>query len=376
MNAAEVIGNNIKKLMKKNGISQRKLAEVIGVTHPTLGKYVSGEQIIDSEKLSILSRFFNLSFDYFFIEEHKKLNLLFRADKPSENIEEFEFQKIYQKFQNYIDIVDLGRIKYIPQVYNLQVEDNKLNDEDEKNIEKTAYEMRRILNIQNIIPDNYFTVIQDSGINVLASAFNNNSFFGASSYSRELGSFIFVNMIDSIPEERQIFSLIHEMGHLLFNRNEYKESEYDPLYKSSRGDINEKMVDKFAGFFLLPRYLVKDYIESRDENINIIEMKHYFKVSIQALYMALKNYGFISKLQYREFWKKINLNGWKTKEPEPLILKSIEEKNTRLITSMKKLYTDEEVSVNRIAEVLDININEARKIVKGWGVLVDQYEKL
>ena len=42
---------------------------------------------------------------------------------------------------------------------------------------------------------------------------------------------------------------------------------------------------------------------------------------------------------------------------------------------MKRLFIDEEISVNRIAEVLEINSQEARRLVKSWGGIDEQYER-
>jgi Zn-dependent peptidase ImmA (M78 family) len=123
--------------------------------------------------------------------------------------------------------------------------------------------------------------------------------FGASSFSKEHGSFIFVNCNEVIPEERQIFSLIHELGHLIFHRNEYQDPKYCPFYEKTRGNIKEKVADTFSGYFLLPRHMLKKYVDDRHGKINTTEMKNHFKVSIQALYMALKKYGMISEERYK-----------------------------------------------------------------------------
>lgn len=376
MKVAETIGKNIRIQMDKKGLSQRSMAEIIGVTHPTLGKYLSGEQIIDSVKLSRIASYFNLPFDYFFRDEHKELNLLFRADKPAENLEDLDLHAIRRKLENYIDVVSLDRLKFIPQTYSLQPEGKKLTEEDLKSIEKVAHDMRKALNIEHVIPDNYYAVLEDSGVNVLALPYANVSLFGFSSLSAEYGSFVFVNSHESISEERQLFSLFHELGHLLFNRNEYKASGSNPFYKCSQSDLNEKIVNKFSQYFLLPRGLVDDYIASRNKDINVMEMKRHFGVSLLSLYMALHDYGHINAQQSQNFWKKASSNGWRVQEPSPLPHGTLEDKNGRLFASLKKLYLADEISVNRISEVLDIELGEARKMVKGWGVLFEQYEKL
>jgi transcriptional regulator with XRE-family HTH domain len=198
--------------MESKKISQRRMAEIIGVTHPTLGKYLTGEQIIDSEKLSLIAQYFKLPFDYFFAEEHEKLYLLFRADQPSEHLDDFDLMDIHKKFQDYITIVDFGHLRSLPPEYHLDITGRKPNNEDEIAIEKVAHEMRKMLNIEHVVPENYYKVIDQSGIHILASSYRNDSFFGASSYSPEYGSFIFVNTSEHIPEERQIFSLFHELA--------------------------------------------------------------------------------------------------------------------------------------------------------------------
>ena len=38
--------------------------------------------------------------------------------------------------------------------------------------------------------------------------------------------------------------------------------------------------------------------------------------------------------------------------------------------------SDDEITVNRISEVLELNLNKTRDIVKKWGASIDQYEKL
>jgi Zn-dependent peptidase ImmA (M78 family)/plasmid maintenance system antidote protein VapI len=374
MDIASIIGENIKRLKNERKISNRKLAEIIGVTHPTIGNYLEGKQIIDSEKLLAIANFFGVSFDYFFNKDHLEINLMFRADKPSEQMNDVDINQLKTKIEDYLKVVDLEGINFVPQTYNLNVKGSKLTEKDDKNIEKVANEIRRLFGIENTIPENYYSVLEDFGIHVIASSFKNSNFFGASSYSEKYGSFILVNSNDDIPEERQLFSLFHELGHLLFNRNEYKSPKSNPLYAHGQSDLNEKIANKFAGYFLLPRDLVGDYIQTKKEEIDVFEMKLYFKVSIQALYMALNNYSLISKEQYKAFWIKVNSRGWKKKEPAALDKKSIEYKNTRLIDSIKRLYLDEEISINRISEVIDLDIYDTRNLVKKWNDLEDHYE--
>ncbi len=376
MSVIKIIGNNIRELMNESNISVRRLAEVINVTHPTMSKYINGEQAIDSERLYIIADYFNKSFDYFFHEKHEELSLMFRADKPKKNLEQYDYNYMLRKIEEYTDIIDSDSVVYIPQSYTIKVDGPQLSNEDENAIEKIAKEQRRLLGIENRIPDNYYNVISKVGIHVLSFELKNSTLFGASSFAKEHGSFIFVNNNKVIPEERQIFSLVHELGHLLFNRNEYMDPKYNPLYEKTRGNAKEKVADAFAGYFLLPKDMVKEYIKEREGKISPYEMKKHFKVSIQALYLSLHKYGLISNEAYQGFWKRVHNNGWAKTEPEPLNHMSFEKKNEKLIVEIMKLYDEDEISINKIAEFLELEIRDTRKLVKEWGRINDEIETI
>jgi len=368
-----VIGKNIQKLMEKEKVSLRQLSESIGITHPTLSNYVEGKQAIDSEKLMLIAKFFKKPFDYFFKEDNKQISFMFRADKANKDIQNIDIEHLSNTIYSYLDVIGDVGYQYIPQKYQLNLK------EDKKNlfnlVAKIAYEQRKFANIENVIPDNYFDVIQSIGINVIVKDFKNDAYFGASSYSSDLGSYIMINNSDKVSEERKIFSLIHEYAHLLFHSDQYSDSQFNAFYLNSKTDINEQIANKFAGHFLMPRHLVEAYMTYRN-NVDAIEMKKYFKVSIQTVYVMLHEYGFISKEVYNEFWRRINLNGFKQEEPFPLEKIDIQEKNVRLVNRIKDLYFNEEISANKISEVLGMDTLETRKLLKEWRDMDERYLSL
>lgn len=70
MKVEKVIGKNIKELMNKNNVSIEEVSEVISISVPTMKSYLSGEKAIDSHNMSILAKYFNVTFDYLFTLEH------------------------------------------------------------------------------------------------------------------------------------------------------------------------------------------------------------------------------------------------------------------------------------------------------------------
>jgi Zn-dependent peptidase ImmA (M78 family)/DNA-binding XRE family transcriptional regulator len=362
--------------MTKHNISQRKLAELLGVTHPTVASYIKGDKTIDSDKLLKISRYFNVPFDYFFKTSHEEFTFLFRADSPKDNFSEVDYNIIHLKLKQYNEIVGMRKISYIPQTYILSITGNKIDNEIESIIENTANEIRRVLNIEKNIPDNYYELLSSIGINVVAAELSNLSIFGVSSFSDVYGSFIFVNSSNAISEERQIFSLIHELGHLLFHRNEYLKTDSHFLYDSSSNPTSEIIANLFASYFLIPRRIVKTYIEQRNHEVDIFEMKKHFKVDIDTLYNSLYKYGYLNKKQYSDYQVKAKNLNWIKNEPDPIKHILHNDKNTKLMTSLKQLYQNEEISLNKVSEVLELTNKETRQLIKEWQIAFEHFEHL
>lgn len=72
-------------------------------------------------------------------------------------------------------------------------------------------------------------------------------------------------------------------------------------------------------------------------------------------YIDQKNYGFLKK--------RLNEMGFEEKEPHPL---SPIKKNQRIKSTLKRLYLDEKVTTNKVAELLSLTDKEARLLVKTW----------
>lgn len=69
-NLDKIIGENIRSLRQAEKLSQRHLADIIGVTFQQVQKYESGLNRLPMEALYILHKHFGLPYDYFFGEPH------------------------------------------------------------------------------------------------------------------------------------------------------------------------------------------------------------------------------------------------------------------------------------------------------------------
>lgn len=378
MKVSIAIGAKIKKMMEERKVSLRQLSQEIGVTHPTMSKYVEGIQPIDSDKLMKIASFFNKPFDYFFKSDSQQYSFMLRADRPNANVCHIDIDNMVSIITDYTNIMTQNDYIYIPPMYHLPLhlfqKKSDIPKEFYDAIEKIAYEQRKNFNIEHIVPDNYFDTVEKAGINLIIKDFKNDDFFACSSYSEDKGCFIIINDSKNISEERKIFSLFHEYAHLIFNRNQYKFESQSNVYNYGRSDVNEKIANTFAGYFLLPRYLVEQYIQTN--GYNLIKMKHYFKVSAQSLVFNLRNYNLIDADQSQKMNSYLYNKEQKKAEPHPMEMMPIEDKNYRLINQLKTLYFQDEISVSKISQILGLEVQDTRNLLKKWRDIDEESTKL
>lgn len=369
MNIAEIIGRNIDKARQEKEISHQELAQILGVTRQTVSKYIKGEQAIDSEKLYKLAAFFNKPFEYFIQEgDGEVLRMMFRADFPDDNFTDELKAAIQDRLQKQWEVLGLSgqdMVSFLPPQYKLKISGKKnLTDAEKEEIERVALEQRQQV-LDNYGHQDIYECFEAFGIQIIAQPFHNANIFGLSGFSDEHGAFIIINDDNVIPEERKIFTMIHEYGHLVFHREEYGKSIRNH-YSTARSDPREKTADYFAGCFLAPRYQVQHWykrIGNRATLTDLIEFKKELGISLQALVMALKNYGFIDASDVSRFYKIINAKNEKKKEPSPL---TAIEKNKTYYILVRNLYVSDAISTGRIAELLGISMKDARKQAALW----------
>lgn len=117
----------LKSLRENRGISQKFVAEKIGINNSTLSGYESGYREPDAETLKKLADFYEVTTDY----------LLGRTNNPN-------FSYNTEKFINELDL-GLG-VEEILERYNLKYQGKELNIEDvEKimNVVKTLMSMKK-----------------------------------------------------------------------------------------------------------------------------------------------------------------------------------------------------------------------------------------
>ena len=133
------------------------------------------------------------------------------------------------------------------------------------------------------------------GVYVFKDAFRQDGFSGFSLFHEEF-PIIYVN--NSTAVTRQIFTLFHELAHLLLRTSGiYKGTQGDDLDLSYRQE--EQLVNRFASRFLLPELAFWKHLENRPPNASTAaELANRFKVSREVVYRRFLDRQLISSSEY------------------------------------------------------------------------------
>jgi len=328
-------------LKKSKGLTNEDIGNIIGVTRVSVAKYLSGDQVIDSARLFRLANHFNLSLQWFLNSSEESMSFMFRADNPQDNFNEDIASHLNKLMNEYIRILELAednKISYLPQACRLHLKDNKLNEDDYELIRDIAEKQRKSFGLEEVYDFDIYSVLEKNNIHVISLRLDDKKIDALSAYSEDKGAFIITNDHPDIPEERKVFSAVHELGHLIFHRDDYGRQPEELSYSSSRRSINEKIANTFASYFLIPRNQLRGYKKYFRGFVNnfseVYRVKKDFGVSASALMLALKDEGYMDQKNYGFLYKRLKEMGFGEIEPHPIM--SIE-KNLKLKSILRRL---------------------------------------
>ena len=196
-------------------------------------------------------------------------------------------------------------------------------------------------------------VVQSHGIFVFKNSFKDSNFSGFCLYDKKF-PVIYIN--NSEAKTRQIFTLFHELAHILFHT-----SGFDPVDENYfRGDLKgtnkkiETICNEFAGTFLVPE-------ESLLKNIKLKDIKKWadnYSVSQEVFLIRLLKTGKISNTAYNKVKKEIlkkyqNFKKNKMGGGNYYATKETYLGNKYLSLAFSKYYK-KHISLNQLADFLDV----------------------
>lgn len=285
---------------KKASLSQKELAQKLGVSQATVSSIESGDSQITDEQLNILSRISNLPIDLFkdnsevyplsfnFYRKYASLKSTKREMLEAElSIREFQLDKLLKNIN-----IPTEKLKY----FDL----NDFNNSPEQLAEFLRFSWKIPRGpIKNLIP-----IIEEAGILVLLIDIPTREFSGLTIKSSSGIHIIFVNKNMSIDRIR--FTAAHEMGHIF-------------MHEKTPNEQMEDEANKFASAFLMPKADI--FLDLEKMTITKLELlKIKWKVSMTSILKRALDLGKIEKEKYDIYMRMFSKRGYRYKEPVELDL--------------------------------------------------------
>lgn len=196
-------------------------------------------------------------------------------------------------------------------------------------------------------------IVQSHGVFVFKDSFKDSKFSGFCLYDKKF-PVIYIN--NSEAKARQIFTLFHELAHILFHT-----SGLDPLdenyFKGQLKGTNKKIetiCNEFAGAFLVPEESLSKEIELKD----IKKMADAYSVSQEVFLIRLLKTGKISNTTYNKVKKEVVKNYQNFKKNKPAGGNYYATKETYLgdkyISLAFKKYYQRKISLSQLVDFLDV----------------------
>ncbi len=339
-----MFGKNLKYYRLMNRMSQEELAQQIGAKKMTISNYEKDKRIPDMETIRKLADALNVTLAQLLISYSNELSIEHGAFRKNSSIA--------QTMQELI----LGCIdRYLARLYNVigflgeasLAPIPSLVSEYAGDFEIAGQYLRSILELPANGPiGNIIDILENKGFIICPIHVDERHFSGNSGIVNNR-PYIAVNT--TMPAERQRFTIIHELAHLVFRFDE--------------GQNVERMVDGIAGAFLLPQSDIKRELGPRRNSIrsDLRYVQHEYNISMASIVIRAYQTGIISKEVYDLTQRWMSANGLRKDEQS-----GIQAEESHLLEQLTvRAVAEEEITLSKAAELLERPIIEVRELCYG-----------
>lgn len=301
---------------ESRGISQSELAKAIGVSQGKLSKAEKGEQGLPTDIFNLLCKYLSYPVTFFHqTSPPSQVSHYYYRKKitiPQKII--IQMEAVIRIFRRNID--SLIEAVELPEFKLIQIPSSS------ESPESLAQKARHILGLPKGPIQNLVITLENSGIMIVKTDLFHEKIDGLSTISEKGANIIFLNA--RMPNDRQRFSLAHELGHLLMHFDIPKTE-----------DNVEDEANRFASELLMPKSEIINSLRSLNFT-KLGELKRYWKVSMKALVKRAKTLGLIDPNQYRNFQISFSQRDMNKSEPIPL-----DEEKPFILNEIIKLHIEE-----------------------------------
>lgn len=362
----DILSTNIKRYRSKKKLTQQDLSELSGISLPAIKNIERKKSLPRTNTLLDLSKALECRLQDLVMPVKELSSVRFRARKKMNRREQVLSQ--VSKWLN--DFNFLEELLSEKEEYKFR----KLAESSKKrNPAQFAEEVRKIIKLKEDEPiHDICGLIENCGIKLLALPYSSDAFNGLSVGVDDKGPAIIINTWERISVERQIFSTAHELGHLLMHLSDYNGEAL------GEDKEQEKEADLFAGYFLMPQKGFDfEWAESAGMPFidRVMKIKSIFKVSYKTVLYRLKQKSIVDdSIWYRfqnlyeaKYRKKLSFKDEPFLEgSEPFGLKPFDFYADRLGRLVRKALEEEEISISRAAEILNLSAQQMMERVSEW----------
>lgn len=329
------IGERIKGARAMAGLSQRALADVVGVSAMAISKYENDHDTPSSSVLIHLARALNVKMEYFFRESKVRLSApAYRLREPLPKMEETRIREQVQEWiERYLDVESLFNEETN---YSLLSNQSVMTFED---VEEVATNLRDHWSLGNDAIENLIGLLEDRGVKVTLID-GHASFDALTLWANNNIPVIVVNR--DVPGDRQRFNLAHELGHIVIGAV----GELDP----------EKVAHRFAGAFLVPRSVAEFELGKQRKTLGLYELhmlKHKYGLSMNAWIYRAKDLGILSEQSAGRLFDQFKKKGFNRKEPGEQMKSAEPQRLKRLVD---RALAEDMISRSRASELLGMPV--------------------
>lgn len=347
------------RFREASGRSQAALGSEIGVTRQTIAAWERGDRTPSLGQLMKIARALAVPIELLLPEEvgdagrGAEPTLLFRADAP-EALDPALRRALSRTAHDYAAVERLlGEAPLLP-------ESRPMPDYDERTVERLAGEMRDWLGADDAPLGDVLALLEAKGLKLLRYPLPP-SVSGFSAYTDDWGGVIVVN--DRHPPERQHFTALHELAHLVLHRGEYD----GPTRAPRRGDPREKAANHLAEAMLLRRDAIERELRGyRNRWLPeplLVDIKLRYGVSVRTVLLRARRLGLVSERQCGQQLGHLDATYGRDREPGDLPRSSALGRLERLVFTA---LVQERITASRAAEILRRPLMEIRLELGRW----------
>lgn len=281
------IGDKIEKYRKRIGMTKKDLAEMLDLTPSAVTYYEKGTRQPSLKVVMKIAEATKVPIEYFLTEKDYSFSSLSRGQGKLSK----EEQKEVSGFQALVDnLMNVAEISGFDLSYkgSLDYLNKTLSEQDIGKI-KGQLDLPEIVDYKSLVEALWLKW----RVTVFEMPFRKRT-LSAVTIRKDSVYSIFINK--GITQERKLFSLAHELGHMLMH---LKDNEFIISRLSAR-DIKEKQANDFAGKFVVPKSVLLQKLNDSAVNINranIRKLAGFFNVSYECI---VYNLAQMNLVDYRE----------------------------------------------------------------------------